>query len=76
MVLQPRLLWVPEPCVLLLYASEGMWPRLQVSQVKPHWLQVDFEHYVDDGDSEEGEGGGAEEADEPAHSVSTLLWQC
>ena len=67
---------MPEPRVPLLFASEGMWPRLQVSQVKPHWLQVDFEHYVDDGDCEEGEGGGGEEADEPAHSVSTLLWQC
>ena len=67
-----------------------MWPRLQVSQQKPHWLQVDFEHYVDDGDSEEGEGEGeggrTEKTGGPANPVRTwtvtvmvggfVLWRC
>ena len=47
----------------LLFGSEGMWPRLQVSHQKPHWLQVDFDHYVDDADSEEGEGEGEGEGE-------------
>ena len=37
------------------------WPRLQSSQEKPHWLRVDFDHWEDLSDDEEGEG---EEEDE------------
>ena len=40
-----------------LYCTAGTWPRLQVENVKPHWLMVDFDHFVDQ-DSEEEDGKG------------------
>ncbi len=41
---------------------EGVWPRLQSSHEKPHWISLDFNHfeYQHDG-SEEEEDDGEEE---------------
>ena len=42
---------------------EEMWSRIQVQNTKPHWLQVDFDHFVDDedndGEDNDGEAGDA-----------------
>ena len=36
----------------------GVWPRLQSSQERPHWLRVDFDHWeeLSDGEGEEEVG--------------------
>ena len=56
-------------CPLPSFILEGMWPRLQVSHQKPHWLQVDFDHYVDDGESGDEAKEEADEANGPANPV-------
>ena len=40
------------------------WPRLHSSQERPHWLRVDFDHWEELSDGEEGEedGEGGEKA--------------
>lgn len=46
-------------------APERVWPRLQSSHEKPHWIGLDFSHfeYQHDG-SEEEESAGEEESKE------------
>ena len=49
--------------------TECKWPRLQSSQEKPHWLRIDFDHWEELSDGEEGEEdeteeGGGKGADE------------
>ena len=42
--------------------AAGIWPRLQASHERPHWIRLDFERweYQPESDDEEidGEGGG------------------
>lgn len=42
--------------------AEGVWPRLQTSHEKPHWISLDFNHweYQNEG-SDESEEEGEEE---------------
>ena len=42
------------------WTAEGVWPRLQSSHEKPHWISLDFSHfeYQHDGSEEEGEEEG------------------
>ena len=42
---------------------EEMWSRIQVQNTKPHWLQVDFDHFVDDEDND-GEGENAQDEEQ------------
>ncbi len=39
------------------FTTEGVWPRLQSSHEKPHWITLDFNHfeYQHDGSEEEVE---------------------
>ena len=47
----------------------SVWPRLQSSQEKPHWLRVDFDHWEELSDGgEEGE----EEEDETEGEKKSL----
>lgn len=46
------------PCPPCVYCPVSVWPRLQSSQEKPHWLRVDFDHW------EELSDGGEEREDE------------
>ena len=34
-----------------------VWPRLQTSQERPHWLRVDFDHWEELSDNEETDEG-------------------
>lgn len=34
---------------------EEMWPRLQVQNQKPHWLRVDFDHFLEDEEEPDGD---------------------
>ena len=42
------------------------WPRLQSSLEKPHWLRVDFEHWEDLSDEEDGKEEKREKEDRDA----------
>ena len=44
----------------MFHTAEGVWPRLQSSHEKPHWIGVDFNHfeYPHDESEEEGEEEG------------------
>jgi very-long-chain (3R)-3-hydroxyacyl-CoA dehydratase len=45
-------------------AIVSVWPRLQSSQERPPWLRVDFDHWEELSDGEEGaEGGGEDDGD-------------
>lgn len=45
-------------------SSVTEWPRLVSSLEKPHWLRIDFDHWEDLSDGEDGEGESEGERDE------------
>lgn len=48
-----------------------IWPRLQSSQERPHWLKLDFEHWEDLSDEEGEEGAEGAEEEKSAQKLLT-----
>ena len=44
--------------------TEGVWPRLQSSHEKPHWITLDFNHFEYQHDGSEEEDGVEDEEKE------------
>lgn len=46
------------------FMAACVWPRLQSSQEKPHWVRIDFDHWEELSDGEDGdkEGGDGEDS--------------
>lgn len=62
-------------------SAEGVWPRLQSSQEKPHWISLDFSHWEyqkegseEEDSQEEREGGERRKGEVDPKMMKKMVW--
>lgn len=55
--------------------AEGVWPRLQSSHEKPHWISLDFSRW-EEGSEDEGDGDEEDSSNKKEMMVNNMvgLW--